>query len=88
MGKTTSHPSDERKCDGTMLVIVHQVHFKLIGFAMEQYFSSQHRLNLSSWLISYKTVFFSHNKSASADLSAIETISRTAHIILPYVHIA
>jgi hypothetical protein len=48
MGKTTSHPSDERKCDGTMLVIVHQVHFKLIGFAMEQYFSLTTSLKLIS----------------------------------------
>jgi len=36
------------------------------------------RLNLSAWLISYETVFFSHNKSASTGLSAIETISRAA----------
>jgi hypothetical protein len=35
-------------------------------------------LNLSAWLISHVTVFFSHNKSALAGLSAAETISRTA----------
>jgi hypothetical protein len=36
------------------------------------------RLNLSSWLISHGTMFFTHNKSVSAGLSAAKTISRTA----------
>jgi hypothetical protein len=38
------------------------------------------RLNLSARLISYGTWFFSHNKTASAGLSAAETMSRrTTH---------
>ena len=36
------------------------------------------RLNLPAWLINHGTVFFSHNKSASAGLSAAETIGRTS----------
>jgi len=35
-------------------------------------------LNLSARLISHGTVFFSHNKTAPAGLSAAKTISRTA----------
>jgi hypothetical protein len=35
------------------------------------------RLNLSTLLISYGTMFFSHNKTAPAGLSAAETIQRT-----------
>jgi hypothetical protein len=38
------------------------------------------RLNLSARLISHDTVFFSHNKTASAVLSAAKIIYRTAHI--------
>jgi hypothetical protein len=36
------------------------------------------RLNLSARLINHDTVFFSHNKTASAGLSVAKTISRTA----------
>jgi hypothetical protein len=36
------------------------------------------RLNLLVWHISAGIVFFSHNKSASAGLSAVKTISRIA----------
>jgi hypothetical protein len=39
------------------------------------------RLNLSSRLISHGTMFFSHNKTASAGLSAAETIQRTWCIV-------
>jgi hypothetical protein len=39
------------------------------------------RLNLSARLISYGTMFFSHNKTASAGLSAAETISRTGRFM-------
>ena len=35
------------------------------------------RLNLSARLISHGTVFLSHNKTASAGLSAAKTITRT-----------
>ena len=42
-------------------------------------------LNLLSWLMRHGTMFFSHNKSDLADLSAAETISQTArsmHLLL------
>jgi hypothetical protein len=39
------------------------------------------RLNLSARLISHGAMFFSHNKTASASLSATKTISQTARII-------
>jgi hypothetical protein len=42
------------------------------------------RLNLSVRFISHNTVFFSHNKTTSADLSTAETIQRTGHL-LPHV---
>jgi hypothetical protein len=35
-------------------------------------------LNLSARLISYDTVFFSHNKTLSASLSAAKTIGQTS----------
>jgi len=35
-------------------------------------------LNLSAWLNSHSTMFFSHNKTASTGLSAAKTISGTA----------
>jgi hypothetical protein len=34
-------------------------------------------LALSVWLISHGTIFFSHNKTTRADLSATETIQQT-----------
>jgi hypothetical protein len=39
------------------------------------------RLNLSARFISHDAMFFSHNKTTSASLSATKTISRTARII-------
>jgi hypothetical protein len=37
-------------------------------------------LPCSVQLISYETMFFSHNKSAATNLSAVETISRIAYV--------
>jgi hypothetical protein len=38
-------------------------------------------LNLSARLISHGTLFFFHNKTVSADLSAAETISQTGQLL-------
>jgi hypothetical protein len=46
------------------------------------YSSTLFAWTLSAWLISHDIIFFSHNKTASADLSAAETMSRTAQTVV------